>query len=114
MDNAQKPKLSIEQFTLTAIKRLRGGQQADTVDLKGRSVKGKNFKGIHTVFSGFNAAFRQYFGGEADPIKAIDTLVEQKKIDKLRTRKGSLIYLHGEAPQAGTSSPEGALEKMGL
>ena len=56
-------KLTVEQFVLLAIERL---------------VKG-NMKTIHTVYSGFNPAFREYFPG-LDPVKEVNKLVTEGKI----------------------------------
>jgi len=46
-----KGRLEKEEFVVRAIKKLRG-----------------KYRGIHTVFSGFNEAFRQYFGEDPRPV----------------------------------------------
>jgi len=49
-------KLTEEEFVLQAIRKLRKDP----------------FRGIHTVYSGFNEAFRKYF--ESDPVEATSRL----------------------------------------
>jgi hypothetical protein len=67
MSKEEKPKLSEEEFVRRAVKKLRG-----------------NYKGIHTVYSGFNQAFKQYFG--TNPIETTQRLAREGKIsiDPLR------------------------------
>ena len=55
-------KLTYEEFVRQAILKLRTG----------------DYKGIHTVFSGFNEAFRKYFDG-ANPIEITNQLAKEKK-----------------------------------
>lgn len=82
MEEEGKGKLSKEEFVVRAIKKLRG-----------------KYRGIHSVFSGFNEAFRQYFG--EDP-RATTQGLAAKGIIVIRPVKGGvMLYLKGEAPQAG-------------
>ncbi|MFQ5802093.1 MAG: hypothetical protein ACE5JQ_04255 [Candidatus Methylomirabilales bacterium] len=75
-------KLGKEEFVIRAIKKLRG-----------------KYRGIHTVFSGFNEAFRKYFGEDPRPVTQG---MANKGIIELRPVKGGvMMYLKGEAPQAG-------------
>jgi len=90
-----KKKLSHEEFVNLAIEKLRTG----------------NFKGIHSVYSGFNEAFRLYFEGE-NPVLVTGKLAEDGKIVIRPTKRGVMLYIPGEEPQ-GTRG-EGALQKMGL
>lgn len=90
----KKEKLSVEEFVCLAIKTLRIG----------------DFKGIHSVYSGFNEAFKKYFG--QDPVQATNRLAEQKKIEIRPIKGGVLLYLPGEAP--AQSRGDEALQKMGL
>ncbi len=86
---AHEEKLGKEEFVVRAIKKLRG-----------------KYRGIHTVFSGFNEAFRQYFGEDPRPVTQEMT---SKGIIELRPVKGGvMIYLKGDAPQAG----DDALKKI--
>ncbi len=86
---AHEEKLGKEEFVVQAIKKLRG-----------------KYRGIHTVFSGFNEAFRQYFGEDPRPVTQEMT---SKGIIELRPVKGGvMIYLKGDAPQAG----DDALKKI--
>jgi hypothetical protein len=87
-------KLTVEEFVIQAIKSLRMG----------------DFKGIHSVYSGFNEAFKKYFG--QDPVQATNRLAEDKKIEIRPIKGGVLLYLPGEAPSR--SRGDEALEKMGI
>lgn len=89
-------KLSEEQFVLEAIPALR-----DT----GRS------QGIHSVYSGFNQAFKQYFGKEARPVT--DRMVEEGKLAIRPVKGGVMMYLPSEAPTLQDPGAA-ALERMGL
>jgi hypothetical protein len=90
-----KKKLTHEEFVSLAIEKLRTG----------------NFKGIHSVFSGFNEAFKLYFEGE-NPIPITDQLAEDGKIALRPTKRGVMLYIPGEEPQS--TRGEAALQKMGL
>ena len=86
-------KLSQEQFVAQAITNLR-----------------KNgYKGIHTRFSGFNEAFRNYFG--SDPVVATKRLAEKGVIVLRPCKGGVMIYLANDAPEAPTAG-EAALSKI--
>ena len=88
-------KLSHEEFIKQAIVKLRTG----------------NFRGIHSVYSGFNEAFKKYFNGE-DPVKVTTKLAKEGKIVIRPTKGGVVLYLPEEAPQMVRA--ENALKKMGL
>ncbi len=90
-----KKKMTHEEFVTLAILKLRTG----------------NFKGIHTVFSGFNEGFKLYFEGE-NPVDATTALADEGKIAIRPAKRGVMLYLPGEAPQG--SRGENALKKMGL
>jgi len=88
-------KLSYEEFVKQAILKLRTG----------------DYKGIHTVYSGFNEAFRKYFDG-ANPIEITTQLAQEKKIVIRPVRGGVMLYLPEDVPQ--TSKADQVLKKMGL
>jgi hypothetical protein len=88
-------KLSYEEFVKQAILKLRTG----------------DYKGIHTVYSGFNEAFRKYFDG-ANPIEITTQLAREKKIVIRPVKGGVMLYLPEDVPQ--TSKAEQVLKKMGL
>ena len=88
-------KLSYEEFVKQAILKLRTG----------------DYKGIHTVYSGFNEAFRKYFDG-ANPIEITTQLAQEKKIVIRPVKGGVMIYLPEDVPQ--TSKADQVLKKMGL
>jgi hypothetical protein len=90
-----KNKLSPEEFVKLAISRLR-------LD---------NYKGIHSIYSGFNDAFKSYFDG-ANPIEATDELAKQGKIGLRPVKGGVMLYLPGEGPEMNRGDL--ALKKMGL
>lgn len=87
--------LTPEEFVVIAIKKLRTGQ----------------FKGIHSVFSGFNEAFKTYFEG-ADPVQATSQLAQEGKIVIRPVRGGVILYLPEDGPRF--TRGEQALQKMGL
>jgi hypothetical protein len=88
-------KLTYEEFVKQAILKLRTG----------------DYKGIHTVYSGFNEAFRKYFDG-ANPIEITTQLAQEKKIVIRPVKGGVMLYLPEDVPQ--TSIAEQVLKKMGL
>ncbi|MBN2264328.1 MAG: hypothetical protein JW775_00810 [Candidatus Aminicenantes bacterium] len=90
-----KNKLSPEEFVKLAIGRLRL----------------ENYKGIHSIYSGFNEAFKAYFAG-ANPIEATDELARLGKIVIRPVKGGVMLYLPGEGPEM--SRGDMALKKMGL
>jgi hypothetical protein len=87
--------LSLEEFVRLAVLRLRNA----------------NFKGIHSVYSGFNEAFKKYFAG-ADPVRTTTDLAEAGKIVIRPARNGVMLYLPEDAPQGDRA--DRALKKMGL
>ncbi|MBI5056763.1 MAG: hypothetical protein HZB61_09130 [Nitrospirae bacterium] len=76
------------------------------------SLRKEGYKGIHTVYSGFNTAFKKYFDGE-DPIKVTNQLASEGKIVVRPVKGGVMLYLPEEAPQMKNAG-EDALKKMGL
>ncbi len=89
-------KLSYEEFVKKAIVNLRQ----------------EGYKGIHTVYSGFNEAFKKYFTNE-DPIKTTNQLAQEGKIIIRPVKGGVMLYLPEDAPASRAKGDE-ALEKMGL
>ncbi len=77
------------------------------------SLKKEGFKGIHSVFSGFNDAFKKYYEGE-NPIEATSRLAKDGKIVLKPVKGGVMLYLPENAPMAAGKSPEETLKKMGL
>ncbi|HOM97419.1 MAG TPA: hypothetical protein PLY41_03870 [Acetomicrobium sp.] len=67
-------------------------------------------KGIHSVFSGFNQAFREYFN--EDPITITQDLASKGKIEVRPVKKGIMIYLPGEAPRSKDEIGKIALAKI--
>ncbi len=76
------------------------------------SLRKEGYKGIHTVYSGFNEAFKKYFENE-DPIKVTNQLASEGKIVIRPVKGGVMLYLPEDAPAAKTRG-EDALGKMGL
>lgn len=91
----RKEKLSEKAFTIKAIK----------------SLRRDGYNGIHSVYSGFNAAFREYFDG--DPIEATSRLAKAGDINVVPTRRGVMLYLAEEGPKA-LNTGAAVLSKMGL
>lgn len=77
-------RLTEEEFTLRGIETLRKG----------------SYRGIHCRYSGFNEAFRQYFGEGADPVGSTKRLAKAGKIVVRPCRGGVMLYKPSEAPEA--------------
>jgi len=90
-----KSKLGPEEFVKLAIARLRL----------------ENYKGIHSVYSGFNDAFKSYFDG-VNPIDATGELARTGKIVLRPVKGGVMLYLPGDGPEMNRGDM--ALKKMGL
>src|SRR5512143_4215065 len=78
---AEERKLTEEEFIIQAIKKLRK----------------EPFRGIHSVYSGFNEAFRKYFG--TNPVEATSRLATEGKIETRPFKGGVMLFLPGEAPK---------------
>jgi hypothetical protein len=75
------------------------------------SLRKEGFKGIHSVYSGFNEAFKKYFDGE-NPVDVTNRLASEGKIVIRPVKGGVMLYLPEDAPGAG--SADQTLKKMGL
>lgn len=75
------------------------------------SLRKEGFKGIHSVYSGFNEAFKKYFGDE-NPVDATNKLAAEGKIVIRPVKGGVMLYMPEDAP--GSGSAEQVLKKMGL
>lgn len=84
--------------------------QAEFVKKAIVSLRKTPYKGIHSVYSGFNEAFRSYFNEE--PIKWTNQLAAEGVIEIRPARGGVMLYLPGEAPVRNTGKD--VLKKMGL
>ena len=84
--------------------------QAEFVKKAIVSLRKNPYKGIHSVYSGFNEAFRAYFN--EDPIKWTNQLSAEGVIEIRPARGGVMLYLPGEAPVRTTGKD--VLKKMGL
>ncbi len=91
---SEEKKLSYEEFVRKSIEMLRSPK----------------YKGIHSVFSGFNQAFKEYFG--EDPIKVTKQLADEGKIAIRPAKGGVMIYLPEDV--APTSNTDQIFEKMGI
>ena len=67
-------------------------------------------RGIHSVYSGFNQAFREYF--DEDPIETTQILTKENKIEIRPVRGGVMIYLPGDAPGQRVDAGKKALSKI--
>ncbi len=88
----EERRLSEEEFVLQAIKKLRKDP----------------FRGIHTVYSGFNEAFRKYF--QKNPVEVTQKLAEEGKIEIRPFKGGAMLFLPGEAPKR--PSPEEVIQSI--
>jgi hypothetical protein len=76
------------------------------------SLRKEGYKGIHTVYSGFNNAFKKYFEGE-NPVEVTNKLASEGKIVIRPVKGGVMLYLPEDAPSSRDSADE-ALKKMGI
>lgn len=76
------------------------------------SLRKEGYKGIHSVFSGFNEAFKSYFNGE-NPVEVTNRLAKEGKVVIRPVKGGVMLYLPEEAPTQSIKA-EDALKKMGL
>jgi hypothetical protein len=77
----QEKRLTEEEFVIQAIKKLRKDP----------------YRAIHSVYSGFNEAFRKYFG--TNPVEATSKLAAEGKIETRPFKGGVMLFLPGEAPK---------------
>ena len=92
---AEKKKLNEQEFVEKAIVTLRK----------------EGYKGIHAVYSKFNAAYKTYFN--ADPKAATERLEKAGVITIIPAKGGVMLYLKADAPASGDSG-KSTLAKMGL
>ncbi len=85
MAKAGEKKISEYEFVVKAIKKLRKPP----------------YKGIHSVYSGFNQAFKEYFG--TNPVETTRRLSEEGKIGIRPVKGGVMLYLPEDAPSATES-----------
>jgi hypothetical protein len=76
------------------------------------SLRKEGFKGIHTVYSGFNNAFKKYFEGE-NPVEVTNKLAQEGKLVIRPVKGGVMLYLPEDAPVTRDVAND-ALKKMGL
>jgi hypothetical protein len=81
----EERKLTEEEFVTQAIKNL----------------KKEPYRGIHSVYSGFNEAFRKYFG--TNPVEATSRLAAEGKMEIRPFKGGAMLFLPGEAPKRPTT-----------
>jgi len=93
-------RVSEEEFTFRAIRMLRKPP----------------YRGIHSVYSGFNQAFKEYFGKNA--VEATQRMAAEGKIVTRPVKGGIMLYLPEDAPAAARSvlqkilAPEEESEKI--
>lgn len=75
------------------------------------SLRKEPYKGIHSVYSGFNQAFKKYYG--VDPVEVTNKLASEGKLVIKPVRGGVMLYLPEDVP-GGTNNPDDVLKKMGL
>jgi hypothetical protein len=95
MEQDGTKRLAYEEFVRIAILRLRDLSKS---------------RGIHAVYSGFNNAFREYFG--QDPVELVRDLARQGKVEIVPRKGGVMIYLPGEAPKSASTLGKEALSKI--
>lgn len=91
---AEVKRLSHKEFVLLAIDKLKKGE----------------YKAIHTVYSGFNSAFKAYFPND-NPVDVTKQLAKDGIIAIIPTKGGARIMANDGSI---TSSTDVVLKKMGL
>jgi hypothetical protein len=61
------------------------------------------YRGIHTVFTGFNQAFKDYFN--KNPVEATQKLAQEGKIVIRPVKGGVMLYLPEDAPRGRKGNP---------
>ncbi len=61
-----------------------------------KKLRKEPYKGIHSVYSGFNQAFREEF--KEDPIKFTSQLAQEGKIFVRPVKGGVMLYLPEDTP----------------
>jgi hypothetical protein len=106
LDKNSSQRLSVYNFVVRVIKKLRKPP----------------YKGIHSVYSGFNQAFREYF--DKNPVEATTKLVKEGKIVTRPVKGGVMLYLPEDSPASresksvldkifGDDAPKNELEILG-
>jgi hypothetical protein len=90
MSEEDAAKIGEVEFVLRAIKRLRKPP----------------YRGIHSVYSGFNQAFKEHFG--KNPVEMTQKMAAEGKITVRPAKGGVMLYLPEDAP----SAPKGVLQKI--
>ena len=90
MNEESTAPISEEEFVLRAIRRLRKPP----------------YRGIHTVYSGFNQAFKEHFG--KNPVEVTKRMAAEGTVIIRPVKGGVMVYLPDEAP----SAPKSVLQKI--
>jgi len=90
MSEESAGKISEEEFAFRAIRRLRKPP----------------YKGIHSVYSGFNQAFKEHYG--KNPVELTQRLASEGKLVLRPVKGGVMLYLPEDAP----SAPKSVLDKI--
>ena len=81
MNETTSTQIGEEEFVLRAIKKLRKPP----------------YRGIHSVYSGFNQAFKEHFA--KNPVEVTKRMAEEGKIVTRPVRGGAMLYLPEDAPK---------------
>jgi hypothetical protein len=90
MNEESTAQISEDEFVFRAIRRLRKPP----------------YRGIHTVYSGFNQAFKEHFG--KNPVEVTQRMGAEGKIIIRPVKGGVMLYLPEDAP----SAPKSVLQKI--
>jgi hypothetical protein len=105
--------MTILEFVKLAIETGKAKSKAD----------GKEYKGLHTVYSGLNEEIRTLFGNEswdketrkAFPITEVKKMVEQGQLESHYAHGGVMLYLKGEMPNIKSKvTKESIMKKYNL
>jgi hypothetical protein len=78
-----------------------------------QTLRKEPYKGIHSVYSGFNEAFKKYYEG-VDPVQVTNQLAAEGKLIIKPVKGGVMLYLPEDLPEGAGNKAEDILKKMGL
>lgn len=93
--NGKGGSLTAQQFVLRGIVKLRKD----------------GYKGIHSVYSGFNSAFREHFN--QDPVPITTGMAKRGEIITIPVRGGVMLYLPEDRPESKGNGPAALAKILG-
>lgn len=102
-------KMQYAKFFTRAIPLLKEAYKAEQI-AKGKTPK--DYKGIHSVFSGFNTMAREYYGKDFNVVEVTNQLSKDKIIVTIPAKGGCTMYLPQDAPASLPKDMSSVLAKV--